>query len=142
MNFDELLRKSLESVNEKYEIAYGDVYGYVEKLRAAVNTSLGANASVELVEMTSDVKSTIFRLVIDTDSEDANSEVAILSTFKIKASGYPIEVGFYNKSTNMFRIEGQMDSKEDLEKFFIELLATPESSLIQIIGFALRKRNQ
>ena len=85
-----------------------------------------------------------FRVFLDTGVNDMEAEVVNITHLRIPAHGYPVSYGTYTKNTGAFIPAQNSDLKdlEAVEKFFADLLSNPESTLIQAIGFALRRSSR
>lgn len=139
-NFDEILKKSLSAVNDGYGAALEDLNNVVEKLALAIKGNAGEQFNLELAKVSEDIKGATFRVYLDPDPEDANVSLINVGHFRLLSSGYPIYSGLYNKSSSLFSPEREFSDVVALEGFFAELLASPDSTLIQAIGFAIRKK--
>lgn len=138
MDFNEILKNSLAAVNDNYQIAVGDLEEVVESVHTAVQRNAGEKYGVILTDLSADIKGTTFRIYFDTNIENLRSKVMDVLFVRVPSSGYPIAIGTVDKATKKFYGEETANNKEELKKYFGQLLQNPESSLIQAIGFALR----
>jgi hypothetical protein len=139
-DFDSLLQHSLSTVNSGYLAAQGDLFRVVERLAEAIQRQTGTNIYLALKQQTADVKGTVFVLYVDVNPDDQQADTINIEHIKLQARGYPVLLGTYRKPINDFKASGSLDTPEDLEAHFVDLLADPDSPLIQAIGFALRQR--
>lgn len=141
-NFDALIKKSLAIVNDGYQQALADVKVVVEKLSNAIRQNAGEHFALEVSEVKSDVKGVTFRIFLDTDVNDLQADIVTIVHIRILSKGYPILHGSFNKTQNVFvSMDGnELEDMAAVEQFFADLLADPESSLIQALGFAMRKK--
>ena len=140
-DFNVLLRQSLAIVNDGFQNARDEIERIVAKLSAAVKQTAGEDFAVEMSEVSATPKGTTFRIYFDPNSMDPTAEVITVAALFVPSKGYPVLRGTWNKSTNTFfpTQGGELRTLEDVEKFFADLLSNPESSLIQALGFALRR---
>lgn len=140
MNFDEILKSSLAAVNDGYAAAHTDLSETVNKVREAVTEHTDDKVALELQKVASDLKSTTFRLYLDPNVNDLDQGVITITFFQLPASGYPVKFGTFIKSGSIFNSIGEAEDKEALLSYFADLLDSPESMLVQAVGYALRQR--
>lgn len=139
-DFNDILKKSLSVVNEGFRAAMDDIENIIAAVRESIKGNAGNEFSLECSEVFSNIKGSIYRVFLDTDSFDPEADLVVLTYFRIPQKGYPIELGNYNKVTG-FSVSGKLwTSKDDVMNHFVSQLQDPESQLIQAIGFALRRR--
>lgn len=135
--FDALLKKSVAEVNAGFEQAQKDLFEIVGEISRSVQ-DLG-NFAINLTVVGSDVNGTTYRLTLDPDTNDLEATPLRLLTLNIPTKGYPIGHGVYSKLNEEFRPHGSFLNIEELTSYFESLIGDPSSSLIQAIGFAMRK---
>lgn len=139
INFDELLKSSLSVVNEGYQTAFDDLVDIVDRLSKSIKSNAGDNFALEWQCIKDEVKGSLFRIYFDTDENNPKAEAITISSIFIPSLGYPVTYGAYSFKARVFSEGGKCSSKEELEEYFSGFLASPESPLIQAIGFAMRK---
>ena len=140
-DFNDILRRSLSIVTDGYEKARGDINDVVGLIRGAIKENIGDNFSLELAEAKTDIKGSTFNIYLDTDIYDLSASIVPVVDIRIPGGGYPVELGDFNKSLQVFHSRDEvLCSRIDVEQFFAQQLSDPDSSLIQSIGFALRQK--
>lgn len=140
-DFDFILRKSLAAVNEGYEQALSDLFEIVEEVDASLKTNVGEEFAFVAVEYELSMKSAIYTVSLDTNSDDRGAPYIPVVSMRIPSSGYPMETGSVQKSTGNFTPDGiALKDRSEIKVFFASQLEDPNSLMIQAIGFALRKK--
>ncbi|CAM2151716.1 protein of unknown function [Pararobbsia alpina] len=140
-DFNELIKRSLSIVNESYAQAKGDVEGVIERIDFSLRDNAGDHFALVFAEFASSLKGVVFRVHLDTDVYNPQSELVTIVHMRILSTGYPIELGEINRNTGLFSAGGNaLSSVQDVEEYFADQLSNPNSALIQAIGFALRKK--
>lgn len=140
MDFDEILRQSVLSVNAGYETALSDLRTVVGKLEAAVKKNAGEKYGFILNELHSDVRGTTFRTYFDTDVKNVRAAIMDIIIIRLPASGYPLSIGTFDKGSKNFNPTEEIPDVDALNRVFVTLIREPDSALIQAIGFALRNK--
>ncbi|MBR7631814.1 hypothetical protein [Janthinobacterium lividum] len=138
INFDDLLKSSLSVVNEGYQTAFDDLVDVVERLNKSIKSNAGESFALEWQSLKNEVKGSLFRIYFDTDENNPKAEAITITSIFIPSLGYPMMYGAYAFKTRIFNESGQCSNKDELEEYFSGFLASPESPLIQAIGFAMR----
>lgn len=141
-DFDSLLHNSLATVNSGYLAAQGDLFKIVERLSESIQRQTGTNIYLGLNQQMADVKGTVFSLFVDVNPDDQQADRINIEHMKVQAKGYPVLLGSFRRPLLDFKASGSLETPEDLENHFVELLADADSPLIQAIGFALRQREE
>lgn len=140
IDYDSILRATLTTINQGFENAQRDLVSVVE----AVSNSLKRNANdtfnLDFTNLREDYNGTIYRIFFDENPNDLEAATITVDFFYIPSKGYPIEQGNYYRTNEEFKKHQEISSKEELELYFQEMLKDPESSLIQAIGFSMRKK--
>lgn len=140
MDFDEILKRSVTSVNAGYEAALADLRKVIGQLDAAVKNNAGAKYGFVLQELHSDIKGTTFRTYFDTDVNNARATIMDILAIRLPAAGYPLSVGTFDKGNKSFHPLEELPDVDALNRVFVTLIREPDSALIQAIGFALRNK--
>lgn len=138
-DFNALLRKSIATVQEGYQSAVKDLSEVVNEIGVAISDLSSGACDLQLQTIAVDVAGTSFRIYLDTNSKDPSAlSVPIIDLF-LTNKGYPINAGQIDKATGRFFTQTYFSDRADLERFFADTLGNPDSSLIQSLGFAMRK---
>lgn len=141
MDFDAVLRSSLSVVNDGYQLALSDLTDVVQGVSDAVKRNASEQFEISMSELGNDMKGSTYRIYFDTNVKNVRARLIDVTTIRIPSSGYPIFEGTYNKGTKAFFPDDEMNNKEEVAKLFVKLMQSPDSSLIQAIGYALRTKN-
>lgn len=140
-DFNEILRKSLSIVNDGYQQAVDNIKEVVSNLSDSIKANAGEDFSLEIGEISSDLKGATFRIFLDTDVNDVEASTMNIIDLRIPVGGYPVQLGTFTKSIQSFKAAEQvLNNKSDIEQYFAQQLSEPDSRLIQAIGFAVRRR--
>lgn len=134
--------ESLRSINQGYEIAENDLTEVLLQVTEAVQEATEAPFDFSYHSVFESPSESIFRVLLDFDPSDFDSEQHKISDIKIPPNGYPIFFGNFNKSSEYFSPQAQLAGRKELEAHFFDMLSDPSSSLVQAIGFGLRKRKR
>ncbi|WP_159874666.1 hypothetical protein [Aquitalea denitrificans] len=138
-DFLKIIQTTLQDINSGFETAKNDLNNVVESINEAVLKTSARSFSMYTRPLTESPKGDIYRVYFDTDTEDSDAEVMTIMDFMIYPKGYPIDMGSYRKQTGAFSPIKRLANRSDLEEFFAAALSDPESSIIQAIGFGMRK---
>lgn len=138
-DFKDILKKSLTAVNEGFESAMRDLDTVTGNVNAAVKEIASQSFEVSLRKVSEDVTAVIYRVSLDMTVDNVKSTVMAITHFSVPSKGYPLHFGSYSKRDDEFSISGRIDAIWELEQFFVDMMNDPDSSLIQSIGFAIRK---
>lgn len=143
VDFNEILKKSLLTVNEGYQRAYEDLSSVVAGVRESIKQNAGQEFTIELSQISAQLEGTSFQIYMDTDVNNSHAQIYRITDIEIPQTGYPIFLGAYNRVHQTFmRGEESFEDAEAISTYFAEQLSNPESRLIQLIGFALRRRQE
>lgn len=137
-----LILDSLKDINHAYEIAEADLAEVLLQVTEAVREATGAPFDFSYHSVFESPSESVFRVLLDFDSNEFDSETHKISDIKITPMGYPIYFGIFNKSAELFMPQVTLDDRKALETHFFGMLSDPNSSLVQAIGFGLRKRKR
>jgi hypothetical protein len=139
IDFDSVLKNSLKIVSEGYQGALSDVKDIVSEVSMAVARNGNEQFALYVQEMSSDIKGGSFKIRFDTNVNNGRAKVIDIVYVRIPSIGYPIGVGSFDKHSQRFFVDDELTDKESLRNYFLRLIENPESTLIQSIGYAMRK---
>lgn len=137
-----LILESLKDINQGYEIAETDLTEVLLQVTDAVQEATGAPFDFSYHSVFETPSESVFRVLLDFDRNEIDSETHKVSDIKITPMGYPIYFGNFNRSAELFMPQATLDDRKALETHFFSMLSDPNSSLVQAIGFGLRKRKR
>lgn len=141
MDFNEIVATTIVGLNKGYEEAIGDLKDILLRVGEAIRNNSKENFDVFFRTLSESPRGDIYRVYFDTNSEDPDAETLQIATFYIPPKGYPIQIGVYRKVTDEFKAHGTIKNRDEFESFFGELLSDPDSTLIQAIGFGMRRKS-
>jgi hypothetical protein len=137
--YSALVLSVVESINKNYEEARSDLVRVVAEVEHGMKDVL-PDFKMRLTLLDDDAEGTFYRVEAVPAPDDSIVGIIRITDFFIPANGYPISSGRILMSKANFNPQEKFDSVENLENFFQNLLADPESRLIQAIGFAMRRK--
>lgn len=142
MDFGAIIKGTLAGINAGFEQARGDLQEVLDAITEGIQENTDSGYRVFAHVVAEDPKATILRLHFDPDQLDTDAETFPLGTLQMSAKGYPIVRGTYRKLGGFTATSNEpiaFQNKAELEEYFAQLLSNPDSSLVQAIGFAMRK---
>jgi hypothetical protein len=142
IDFEELVNKSLATINTGFEESISDLTKILDSITSALQNASSRNFLLDYRIVSEGPKGSVARVFFDADPDDVDAEQSTITHIWIPAKGYPIEGGTYRKSLERFDQTDIFNDGEALEAYFADLLASPDSALIQAIGFGMRQSAQ
>jgi len=142
VDFEKLLRESLAGGTKAFEQADADLHDIViEASQALSRVSQGA-ADLVLRTLVENLGGVIYGLVIR--ETGARSSGDAVEFYQVPPGGYPIRTGGFTdieSDSPEFHPRLALENKAELQQHFAEMMANPDSPLVVIVAFFMRRQS-
>ncbi|WP_407713226.1 hypothetical protein ACJJWD_13770 [Comamonas testosteroni] len=138
--FNALVKSIIQESSKKFESAETDFNNVIQEVETSLKDVL-EDFYFETDVIEDAIEGRYYRVQAVPLPNDHFVGKVRINDFFIPSNGYPMTIGKYNPRSSDFSEEAKLNNKAEIEDIFEKMLSTPESRLVQTIGFALRRKN-